>query len=50
VAEKSEASANVQGHPVNKVVDKKSIFGKRTANEEERHKGSLTQKTQKSRA
>jgi hypothetical protein len=31
--------------PVNMLVDKKRIVGKRRAKEEERHKGWLTQKT-----
>jgi hypothetical protein len=34
--------------PVNKVVDQKNIWKKWRAEEEERHKGSLTQKNQKS--
>jgi hypothetical protein len=33
--------------PVNKVVDPKRKNGKRRAKEEEKHKGSLTQKTNK---
>jgi hypothetical protein len=33
--------------PVNKVVDPKRIIGKRRAEEEERHKGSLTKNHKK---
>jgi hypothetical protein len=42
---RQDAIANVQGHsshPVNKVVVKKRILGKRRAEKEERHKGSHT--------